>query len=68
VIVLELYMDLAGDELRRRAEMTRAAGPDWDPGEQLAGEEQALALLYSGLDADQTATYRELVAAGVLSW
>jgi hypothetical protein len=68
VIVLELHMDLGEDELRRRAEVTRAAGPDWDPGEQLAGEEQALALLYSGLDAGQAAVYRELVAAGVLPW
>jgi hypothetical protein len=58
-------MDLGSDELRRRTEILNAT-PDWDPAEQLAGEDEAYALLYSQLDAEQEATHRALVAAGVL--
>lgn len=50
----------------RRAQVTAALGPDWDPLEVLLGEEAAYDLLYSGLDADQQRVYDELVAAGVL--
>ncbi|MCX4743629.1 DUF6400 family protein [Streptomyces antibioticus] len=59
-------VDLSAHELLRRAHVLDALGPDWDPGEALRGEQQAYALLYSGLDADQQRLYDELVAAGVL--
>lgn len=58
--------DLAHEEARRRAEVMAALGPDWDPVAALRGEEEACDLLYSGLDAEQRATYDMLVAAGVL--
>jgi hypothetical protein len=63
VIVHEF--DVGGDELRRRAHMLRADS-GWDPAAQLAGENAAYALLYSGLDEEQTAVHRRLVDAGVL--
>ncbi|MFJ3694743.1 DUF6400 family protein [Streptomyces sp. NPDC090052] len=59
-------MDLTFDESRRRAEVVAALGPEWDPVEALRGEDEAYALLYSGLDAEQQRTYDMLVAAGVL--
>lgn len=59
-------IDLTFEEARRRAEVVAALGPDWDPVAVLRGEEQAYALLYSGLDAEQQRTYDLLVAAGVL--
>ncbi|WP_405945348.1 DUF6400 family protein [Streptomyces sp. NBC_00932] len=59
-------MDLTFDESRRRAEVVAALGPEWDPVEALRGEDEAYALLYSGLDAEQQSTYDMLVAAGVL--
>ncbi|MCX5167201.1 DUF6400 family protein [Streptomyces antibioticus] len=59
-------VDLSAHELLRRAHVLDALGPDWDPGEALRGEQQAYALLYSGLDADQQRLYDELVGAGVL--
>ncbi|MYV58933.1 hypothetical protein GTW37_04465 [Streptomyces sp. SID4931] len=43
-----------------------ALGPDWDPVAALRSENEAYALLYSGLDAEQQRTYDRLVAAGVL--
>ncbi|MFB9963240.1 DUF6400 family protein [Sinosporangium siamense] len=58
--------DLTLDETRRRAAVLAAMGPSWDPLTTLRAEEEAYALLYSGLDADQQATYDMLVAAGVL--
>ncbi|WP_274911983.1 DUF6400 family protein [Streptomyces sp. WZ-12] len=58
--------DLAGHEARRRAEVFAALGDTWDPAAALADETAAQRLLYSGLDADQQATYTMLVAAGVL--
>ncbi|MFE6689817.1 DUF6400 family protein [Streptomyces sp. NPDC057743] len=58
--------DLAGHEARRRAEVLAALGDTWDPAAALADETAAQRLLYSGLDADQQATYAMLVAAGVL--
>ncbi|WP_371494230.1 DUF6400 family protein [Kitasatospora sp. NBC_00374] len=59
-------LDLTIEEARRRAEVVAALGPDWDPVAVMRGEDEAYALLYSGLDADQQRTYDGLVAAGVL--
>ena len=59
-------IDLTFDEARRRAEVVTALGPDWDPAAALRGEDEAYALLYSGLDAEQQRTYDMLVKAGVL--
>lgn len=59
-------IDLTFEEARRRAEVVAALGPDWDPVAVLRGEDEAYALLYSGLDAEQQRTYDLLVAAGVL--
>lgn len=59
-------IDLTLEEGRRRAEVVAALGPAWDPVEVMRGEEQAYALLYSGLDAEQQRVYADLVAAGVL--
>jgi Family of unknown function (DUF6400) len=59
-------IDLTLEEGRRRAEVVAALGPDWDPVEVLRGEQEAYALLYSGLDAEQRRVHAELVAAGVL--
>ncbi|WP_328335481.1 MULTISPECIES: DUF6400 family protein [unclassified Streptomyces] len=59
-------IDLTSDEVRRRAEVVAALGSDWDPVAALRGEDEAYALLYSGLDAEQQRTYDMLVAAGVL--
>ncbi|MEV1065710.1 DUF6400 family protein [Streptomyces sp. NPDC050263] len=62
----DFAIDLSAHEMLRRAHVLDAVGPDWDPGEALRGEQEAYALLYSGLDADQQRVYAELVAAGVL--
>lgn len=62
----EFNVDLGVDEMRRRAEVVRALGSDWDPGEALRGEQEAHDLLYSNLDEWQRGVYDELVAAGVL--
>jgi hypothetical protein len=59
-------IDLVREEARRRAEVVGALGPDWDPGAALRDEEDAHALLYSGLDSRQQHTYDMLVSAGVL--
>ncbi|NUS17879.1 MAG: hypothetical protein HOY69_41870 [Streptomyces sp.] len=59
-------VDLTLDEARRRAEVVAALGADWDPAAVLRGEDEAYALLYSGLDAEQQRVHDELVAAGVL--
>jgi hypothetical protein len=59
-------IDLTFEEARRRAEVVAALGPDWDPVAALRGEDEAHALLYSGLDTEQRRTYDLLVAAGVL--
>ncbi|KOV74527.1 MULTISPECIES: DUF6400 family protein [Streptomyces] len=59
-------LDLTLEEARRRAEVMAALGPDWDPVAALRSEQEATALLYSGLDAEQQRTYAMLVAAGVL--
>ncbi|MGW7196639.1 DUF6400 family protein [Streptomyces chryseus] len=63
---ISFAIDLTVEEARRRAEVMAALGPDWDPVALLEGEEQASALLYSGLDAEQQRTYDMLVSAGVL--
>lgn len=59
-------VDLTSHEMLRRTHTMAALGPDWDPVAALRGEEEAYALLYSGLDAEQQRLYDELVAAGVL--
>ncbi|MGR8006950.1 DUF6400 family protein [Streptomyces hypolithicus] len=59
-------IDLTFEEARRRAEVVAALGCDWDPVAALQGEDEAYALLYSGLDAEQQRTYDLLIAAGVL--
>jgi Family of unknown function (DUF6400) len=64
--LFEFSVDLTADELRRRAEVIKALGPDWDPVALIHGEQEAYDLLYSGLDAEQEATYAQLVEAGVL--
>jgi hypothetical protein len=58
--------DLAADEMRRRAEVIKALGPEWDPITLLHEENAAYDLLYSGLDAEQQAFHDDLVNAGVL--
>lgn len=58
--------ELDSDEMRRRAEVVRALGDDWDPVAILDGEQAAYDLLYSGLDPQQQAIYQQLVHAGVL--
>jgi hypothetical protein len=64
--LIPFTIDLIFEEARRRAEVVAALGPDWDPVAALRGEDEAYALLYSGLDAEQQRTYDLLVAAGVL--
>ncbi|MER8083984.1 DUF6400 family protein [Streptomyces sp. NPDC058316] len=64
--LIPFTIDLTFEEVRRRAEVVTALGPDWDPVAALQGEDEAYALLYSGLDAEQRRTYDQLVAAGVL--
>lgn len=63
---LKFAYDLTLDEVRRRGAVLKAIGPDWDPVVALAEEEQAYAMLYSNLDAQQQRVYDELVRAGVL--
>ena len=58
--------DLTADEMRRRAEVIKALGPEWDLVAMLRGETAAYELLYSGLDAAQQAFYNDLAEAGVL--
>ncbi|GAB7029517.1 DUF6400 family protein [Streptomyces sp. NPDC021749] len=58
--------DLTAHEARRRAEVVAALGDTWDPLTVMEDEAAAHRLLYSGLDADQQATYDMLVAANVL--
>jgi hypothetical protein len=60
-------IDLDAHEIRRRTEILRALGPDWDPIAVLRDEEAAYGLLYSGLDPDQQAVYDLLVSEGVLT-
>ncbi|AJT62307.1 DUF6400 family protein [Streptomyces chattanoogensis] len=58
--------DLTEHEIRRRTEVLAALGDTWNPIEVMEAEAEAQRLLYSGLDAEQQATYDMLVAAGVL--
>jgi hypothetical protein len=58
--------DLAPDEARRRAAVVEALDDGWDPVAVLAGEDEALRLLYSGLDGEQERTLRLLQDSGVL--
>ncbi|MEV5873559.1 DUF6400 family protein [Streptomyces sp. NPDC052101] len=62
----DFTVDLSAHEMLRRTHVMAAVGPDWDPAAALRGEQEAHALLYSGLDAEQQRIYDELVAAGVL--
>jgi hypothetical protein len=64
--LIPFTIDLTFEEARRRVEVTAALESDWDPMAALRGEDEAYALLYSGLDAEQQRTYDLLVAAGVL--
>ncbi|MGW1996565.1 DUF6400 family protein [Embleya sp. NPDC001921] len=64
--LVSFTIDLTFEEARRRAEVVAALGPDWDPVAALRSEDEAYALLYSGLDAEQQRTHDLLVAAGVL--
>jgi hypothetical protein len=64
--LMSFEIDLTLEEGRRRAEVVAALGPDWDPVEALRGEDEAYALLYSGLDDEQRRIYRDLVEAGVI--
>ncbi len=63
---LDFAYDLTLDEVRRRSAVLEAIGPDWDPIRALAEEENAYAMLYSNLDAEQQHHYDALVSAGVL--
>ncbi|WP_217242546.1 DUF6400 family protein [Streptomyces sp. AC555_RSS877] len=62
----DLHVDLSAHEMLRRAHVLAALGPDWDPVAALRGEEEAYALLYSGLSVEQQRLYDDLVSAGVL--
>lgn len=59
-------MDLSAHEGARLAAVLHAVGNQWDPADVEVGEAAAYRMLYSHLDADQQATYRLLLAAGVL--
>ncbi|MCQ4041808.1 DUF6400 family protein [Streptantibioticus rubrisoli] len=61
-----LEIDLTHDEARRRAAVLAALGDSWDPIAAMEGEDEAHRLLYSGLDEEQQAIYRQLQEAGVL--
>ncbi|MFC0432848.1 DUF6400 family protein [Kutzneria buriramensis] len=63
---MDFFIDLEAEELRRRAEVIKAVGPDWDPAELLRGEMEAYRLLFSNLDPGQRAVYDQLVEAGVI--
>lgn len=64
--LIPFTIDLTFEEARRRAAVVAGPGSDWDPMAAPRGEDEAYALLYSGLDAEQQRTYDRLVAAGVL--
>lgn len=64
--LFEFDIDLTREEARRQTEVLAALGEDWDPLAVIEGEREAHRMLYSGLDADQRATYRLLEEAGVL--
>lgn len=66
IVAGEWACDLTLDEVRRRQAVLAAIGEDWDPVAVLAQEDEAYAMLYSGLDAEQLRIYNELVIAGVL--
>ncbi|WP_129307775.1 DUF6400 family protein [Streptomyces sp. L2] len=62
----DFAVDLSGHEMLRRTHVMAAIEPGWDPVAAMRREEEARALLYSGLDEEQQRIYDELVAAGVL--
>ena len=59
-------VDLTAHEGIRLVAVLDAIGPYWDPVAVYTGETEAHRMLYSGLDADQQASYDMLVAEGVL--
>jgi hypothetical protein len=59
-------LDLGDHEIRRRTEILRALGSDWDPIAMLAAEKEAYDLLYSDLDPQQMDVYQRLLRAGVV--
>jgi hypothetical protein len=59
-------MDLGDHEIRRRTEVLRALGSDWDPIAVLTAEQEAYDLLYSDLDRQQMDVYQRLLRSGVL--
>jgi hypothetical protein len=61
----DFQLDLTGHEMTRRHAIIEAS-QDWDPISAFTAEADAQTLLYSGLDANQQATFDELVSAGVL--
>ena len=63
---MQFVHDLTMDEARRRAAVLVAVEDDWAPLRVLAEEQQAVDLLYSGLDDEQQLIYDNLVSAGVL--
>lgn len=63
---VEFAYDLTLDEVRRRTAVLEAIADRWDPLRVLAEEEQAYAMLYSNLDAEQQRVYDDLLEAGVL--
>ncbi|HET9257167.1 MAG TPA: DUF6400 family protein [Pseudonocardiaceae bacterium] len=63
--LIPFTVDLTTHEGARLAAVLDALGPDWDPTEIYTGEMEAARRLYSGLDADQRATYEVLIASGV---
>ncbi|MPZ65551.1 MAG: hypothetical protein GEU83_08545 [Pseudonocardiaceae bacterium] len=67
-MTVEHVVDLTGHEHTSRRAAVLAAADDYDPAAALdAEQQQATAMLYSGLDEQQQAIYDELVDAGVLA-
>ncbi len=63
---MDYVFDLTAHETTRLAAVLAACADTYDPVEILAGEQEALRLLYTDLSPEQEAIYGQLVAAGVL--
>jgi hypothetical protein len=63
---MEFVLDLGPHEQTRLAAVLNACDGLYDPLELLAGEQAATRLLYSQLDAEQSATLAMLQATGVI--
>jgi hypothetical protein len=61
----DFQLDLTGHEMARRHAIIEAS-EDWNLVAAFTAEADAQTLLYSGLGAEQQATFDALVAAGVL--